>query len=85
MRSDFEKLQILIADLEFGIGAESGDQGSLVAGVFALFADADRGFEDEENIVAAFLNAGNDIGDVLGSDSDPLIASPSSFMSCFSC
>ena len=55
-----EKLQILIADLEFGVGAEGGDQGSLVGGVFALLADADGGFEDEENVVAAFLDAGHD-------------------------
>src|SRR6202521_3283755 len=61
-----EKLQILIADLEFSIRAEGGDQGSLVGGVFALLADADGGFENEENVVAAFLDAGNDFGDRFG-------------------
>lgn len=61
-----EKLQILIADLELGIGAEGGDQGSLVGGVFALLADADGGFENEENVVAAFLDTGNDFGDRFG-------------------
>src|SRR6266436_409469 len=60
-----KKLQILIADLEFCIGAEGGDQGSLV-GVFPLLADADGGFEDEENVVATFLDAGNDFGDRFG-------------------
>src|ERR1700675_5159205 len=61
-----EKLQILIADLEFSIRAEGGDQGSLVGGVFALLADADGGFENEENVVAAFLDPGNDFGDRFG-------------------
>src|ERR1700704_6072510 len=61
-----EKLQILIADLEFGIGAEGGDQGSLVGRVFVLLADADGGFENEENVVATFLDAGNDFGDRFG-------------------
>jgi hypothetical protein len=40
----FEELQILIADLEFGIGAKGRYQGSLVGGVFALLADADGCF-----------------------------------------
>ena len=62
----FEKLQILIADLEFGIGAEGRDQGSLIGCVFALFADADGGLENEENVVSAFLDAGNDFGDRFG-------------------
>src|ERR1700675_195642 len=61
-----EKLQILIADLEFGIGAEGGDQGSLVGSVFALLADADGGFENEENVVATFLDTGNHFGDRFG-------------------
>ena len=61
-----EKLHILIADLEFGIAAEGGDQGSLVRGVLALFADADGSFENQENVVAAFLDAGNDLGDRFG-------------------
>src|SRR6266853_6994913 len=61
-----EKLQVLVADLEFCIGAESGDEGSLVGGVFALLADADGGFENEENVIATFLDAGNDFGDRFG-------------------
>src|SRR4029077_11225646 len=60
------KFQILIADLEFGVGAEGGNQGSLVGGVLALLADANGGFENEENVVAAFLDAGNDFGDRFG-------------------
>jgi hypothetical protein len=61
-----EKFKILIADLELGIGAEGRYQGSLVGGVFALLADADGGFENEENVVAAFLDTGNDFGDRFG-------------------
>jgi hypothetical protein len=61
-----EKFQILIADLEFRIRTEGGDQGSLVGGALALFADADGGFENKKNIVAAFLDAGNNLGDLLG-------------------
>jgi hypothetical protein len=63
-----EKLEILIADLEFGIGAERacGNQGSVVGAVFSLFADADGGFEDEEDVVAAFFDSGDDLGDRFG-------------------
>ena len=61
-----QELQVLIADLEFGIAGERGDQGSLVSGFLAGLADADGGFEDQENVVAAFLDFGNDIGDLLG-------------------
>ena len=43
-----------------------GDQGSLVGGVFALLADADGGFENQKNVVAAFLDAGHDFGDRFG-------------------
>src|SRR5208283_4774680 len=50
----------------FRVGAEGGDQRSLVSGVFALLADADGGFENQENVVAAFFDAGNDFGDLLG-------------------
>jgi len=83
----FEKLQILIADFELGIGAERacGDQGGVVGRVFALFADADGCFENEEDVVTAFLDARYDFRDRFESDRDSLIASPSSFMSCFSC
>ena len=34
--------------------------------MFALLADADGGFEDEKNVVAAFLDAGNHFGDRFG-------------------
>src|ERR1019366_5741228 len=61
-----EKLQILIANLQLGIGAERGDQRSLVGSVFALLADPYRSFENEENVVAAFLDAGHDFGDRFG-------------------
>jgi len=64
----FEKLQILIADFELGIGAERacGDQGGVVGRVFALLADADGCFENEEDVVAAFLDARYDFRDRFG-------------------
>jgi len=62
----FEEFQILIADFEVGIGAERGDKRGLVGSVFALFADADGGFENQENVIAAFLDAGHDFGDRFG-------------------
>jgi len=34
--------------------------------VSPCFADADRGFENQKNVVAAFLDAGNDLGDRFG-------------------
>ncbi len=62
----FEELEILVADFEFGIGGEGGDERSLVGGFFALLADADGGFEDQEDVVAAFFDAGDDFGDLFG-------------------
>ena len=62
----FEEFYVLIVDFEFGVGAEGGDEGSLVSPGHALFADADGGFEDEEDVVAAFLDAGDDFGDLFG-------------------
>ena|SRR5580765_3563264 len=61
----FQELQVLVADLELGVSAESGDEGSLVAAGDTLFANPDGGFEDEKNIVAAFLDAGYDFGNLL--------------------
>lgn len=60
-----QKFQVLVADLELGVGAEGGNQGSFVAAGHALFADADGGFEDEKNIVATFFYAGHDFGNLL--------------------
>jgi hypothetical protein len=61
----FQKFQVLVADLELGVGAEGGNQGSLVAAGHALFADTDGGLEDEKNIVTAFLDASYDFGNLL--------------------
>ena len=62
----FQELEIGVADFEFRIGRERGDEGSLVGGFFTLLADADGGFEDQENIVAAFFDAGDNFGDLFG-------------------
>jgi hypothetical protein len=62
----FQELQILIADFELGIGGQSGDEGSFVGGFFALLADADGGFENQENIVTALFDAGDNFGDLFG-------------------
>jgi len=63
----FQEFQVLIADFKLWVGTERGDEGSLVAAGDALLADPDGGFEDEENIVAAFLDsAGDDFGDLFG-------------------
>jgi len=61
-----QELEILVADFEFGVGGESSDEGSLVGGFLALLADADGGFEDQENVVAALFDAGDDFGDLFG-------------------
>ena len=61
-----EELEILIVDLEFGIGGESGNKGSLVGSFFTLLADADGGFEDEKDVVTALFDAGDDFGDLFG-------------------
>jgi len=62
----FQELQILVVDLKFRIGRERSDEGSLVGGFFALLAHADGGFEDQKNIVAAFLDSGDDFSDLFG-------------------
>jgi hypothetical protein len=62
----FQEFEILVADFKFGVGRESGNQGSLVGRFFPLLADADGGFEDEENVVAAFFDAGDDFGNLFG-------------------
>src|SRR5579863_5233946 len=61
-----EELQVLIADFEFGIAAEGGDQGSFVGGFVAGLADADGGFEHQKNVVAAVLDTGDDFGNLVG-------------------
>ncbi len=62
----FQELQILVADFELGVGGEGGDKRSLVGGFLALLADADRSFEDQENIVSTFFDAGDNFGDLFG-------------------
>src|ERR1700680_4831464 len=42
----FEKLEILIVDLEFGICGQSGDQRRLVGGFLALLANPNGGLKD---------------------------------------
>src|SRR5580700_10267591 len=42
----FEKLEILIVDLEFGICRQSGDQRRLVGGFLALLANPNGGLKD---------------------------------------
>src|SRR5580704_7333727 len=56
-----EELEVLIANLEF-----SGHQGRLFARLLARLADSDSGFQHQENIVPAFFDSGNDIGNRLG-------------------
>src|SRR5580698_2088387 len=42
----FQELHVLIADFEFGVGGQSGNEGSLVGGFFALLADAAGSFAE---------------------------------------
>ena len=62
----FQEFEIGVVDFEFRIGGESGDEGSFVGRFFALLADADGGFEDKENVVAALFDARDDLGNLLG-------------------
>src|SRR5229473_2770809 len=61
-----QELEIRVVDFEFGVGGKRGDERGFVRRFFALLADADGGFEDQENIVAALLDAGDDLGNLLG-------------------
>ena len=42
-----------------------GNQRSLVGRLLALLADADGGFEDQEDVVSAFFDAGDNFRDLL--------------------
>ena len=56
-----QELQILVVDLEFGIRRQGGNQRSLVWRFLALLADPDGGFEDQEDVVSTFLDAGDNL------------------------
>jgi hypothetical protein len=62
----FQEFEILVVDFEFRIGGEGSDEGSFVGGFFALLADADGGFEDQEDVVATLFNSRDDFGDLFG-------------------
>ena len=67
--SDAQRLQelyILIIDFELGFGAERTYQGTFVGSLLALLAEADRGFENQENIVTTILDSGDHVGDLVG-------------------
>jgi len=59
-----QELEVLVVDLEFRIGRESGDQRCLVGGFFALLAHPNGGFKNEKNIVTTLLDARDDFGDL---------------------
>jgi hypothetical protein len=56
-----EELEVLIADLEL-----RRHQRRLFARLLARLADSDRGFQHQKDIVTAFFDSGNDVGDGLG-------------------
>jgi hypothetical protein len=62
----FQELQILVADFEFWIRGKRGNQGSLVRGLFALLAHSDGGFKNEEDVISAVFDPGNNLGNLLG-------------------
>jgi hypothetical protein len=62
----FEKFEVLIADFQLRIAGESSDERSFVGGFFALFADPNGGFEDEEDVIAVIFDSGDHFGDLLG-------------------
>ena len=54
-----EEFQVLVVDLEFRIGGQGRDQRSLIGRFFALLADADSRFENQEDVVSTLLDAGD--------------------------
>ena len=66
MRSDLRNFRSESLTFKPGLVLSVETSEVLVGRVFALLADANRGFEDEKNVVAAFLDAGNDFGDRFG-------------------
>src|SRR5258708_32407464 len=62
----FQELQILVVDFKFRVRGKSGNERRFVGRLFSLLAHSDGGFEDQKNIVAAFFDAGDDFGDLLG-------------------
>ena len=61
-----QELKVLFADFEVGIAGEGSDHGSSVARLFAGAAHPNGGFEDEENVVTAIFDPGNNVGNLLG-------------------
>ena len=61
-----QKFKVLVVDLEFRIRGQSGHQRSLVRRFFSLLAHPDGGFEDQEDIVSTFFDAGDNLRDLLG-------------------
>ena len=48
-----------------------------------MSVEADGGFQHQENVESFILYSGDHLGDLSDSEREPLMASPSSFMSCF--
>ncbi len=59
-----QELEILVVDLELGVGGESGDERSFVGRLFALLADTNGGFKDQKNVVAALFDARDYFGNL---------------------
>lgn len=62
----FQELEVWSLTLNSGLVERVVTREVLSALFFALLADADGGLENEKNIVAAFFDAGDDFGDLLG-------------------
>src|SRR5438105_2679379 len=56
-----QELEILLADFEIRIAGQGSDHRGFVAGFFAGTADANCGFEHQENIVTAIFDPGDDV------------------------
>src|ERR1017187_6013602 len=61
-----QEFEILVADLELRIRRQRGDERGFIGRFFALLADADGSFEDQEDVVATLLDAGDNFRDLLG-------------------
>jgi len=62
----FQELQILVVDFKFRVRGKGCNERRFVGRLFSLLAHSDGSFEDQKNIVAAFFDAGDDFGDLLG-------------------
>ena len=80
----FQEFQVLLTDLQFRVAGESSHKRSLVRILLTRSAHADGGFKNKEDIVAAFLDPGNNLSNLIGV-CQRLVNRFPQLINCFNC